>query len=140
MTSLADRRARIARVRRVQHLQAVGAAAVAQGKLVQLEGNAQRLQTLRESLSGQAGHTSGAALGHASELAMRLDDVRHGLDRAIGSAKEAVELRSQERIGTHIALESAERLQVRAVAEMHKMIEERMLASFRPRRKEVEHD
>jgi hypothetical protein len=140
MTSLADRRARIARVRRVQHLQAVGAAAVAEGKLVQLEGNAQRLQGLRNSLSGEAGRTNGAALGNTSELAMRLDDVRHGLDRAIGSAKEAVELRAQERIGTHIALESAERLQTRAVAEMHKMIEERMLASFRPRRKDIEHD
>lgn len=138
MSSLADRRARIARVRRVQHLQAVGAAAAAEGKLVQLEGNAMRLQNLRSSLSSQAGHTSGAALSNAGELAMRLDDVRHGLDRAIGSAKEAVELRSQERIGAHIARESAERLQVRAVAEMHKMIEERMAASFRPRRKEAD--
>jgi hypothetical protein len=140
MKALADRRARIARVRRVQHLQAVGAAAVAEGKLVQLEGNAQRLQGLRDSLASQQGTTSGAALGNTSELAMRLDDVRHGLDRAIGSAKEAVELRSLERIGAHIARESAERLQTRAVAEMHKMIEERMLASFRPRRKDTEHD
>jgi hypothetical protein len=29
---------------------------------------------------------------------------------------------------------------VRAVAEMHRMIEERMAANFRPRRKEAEHD
>ncbi|MDO6416526.1 hypothetical protein Q4F19_19240 [Sphingomonas sp. BIUV-7] len=118
----------------------MGAAAVAEGKLVQLEGNASRLQGLRDSLSGQAGVTSGAALGHSRELAMRLDDVRHGLNRAIGSAREVVELRSQERIGAHIARESAERLQVRAVANMHKMIEERMAAAFRPRRKEAEND
>ena len=140
MKALADRRARIARVRRVQHLQAVGASAIAEGKLVQLEGNAQRLEGLRNSLSGEAGHTNGAALGHAGELAMRLDTVRQGLDRAIGSAREAVELRSQERIGAHIARESAERLQTRAVAEMHKMIEERMAAAFRPRRKDAEND
>lgn len=140
MKALAQQRARIARVRRVQHLQAVGAAAVAEGKLVQLEGNAERLQSLRASLAGEAGVTSGAALGNAGELAMRLDDVRHGLSRAIGSAKEAVELRSIERIGAHIARESAERLQTRAVADMHKMIEERMAASFRPRRKDIEHD
>lgn len=136
MKTVADRRARITRVRRVQHLQAVGAAAAAEGKLVQLEGNAERLQSLRASLSGEAGVTSGAALSNANELATRLDDVRHGLSKAIGSAREAVELRKQERIGTNIALESAERLQVRAVAAMHKMIEERMAASFRPRRKD----
>jgi hypothetical protein len=140
MTALAQQRARIARVRRVQHLQAVGAAAQAEGKLVQLEGNAERLLSLRASLTGEAGITSGAALGNARELAMRLDEVRHGLSRAIGSAKEAVELRSQERIGAHIARESAERLQVRAVADMHRMIEERMAASFRPRRKDAGHD
>ena len=140
MKAQSQQRARIARVRRVQHLQAVGAAAQAEGKLVQLEGNADRLQSLRASLSGAAGLTSGAALSNAAELATRLDDVRHGLSRAIGSAREAVELRSVERIGAHIARESAERLQNRAVADMHKMIEERMAAAFRPRRKDAAHD
>lgn len=139
MTALAARRARITRVRKVQHLQAVGAAAQAEGKLVQLEGNDARLQSLRESLTGETGLTSGAQLSHARELAMRLDDVRHGLQKTIVSAREAAELRSVERMGAHIARESAERLQTRAVADMHKMIEERMLASFRPRRKETDH-
>lgn len=134
MKALADRRARVARVRRVQHLQAAGAAALAEGRLVQLEGNAARLAAVRATLATETGATSGAALGNAGELAMRLDEVRHGLNGAIEGAREVVALRTAERLGAHIQRESAERLQNRAVAEMQQMIEERMAAAFRPRR------
>ena len=131
MKAVADRRARVARVRRVQHLQAVGHAAEAQGRLVQLESSDQRLAALRASLATPP-QTSGAALGNARELAARLDDARHGLDRQMASAREAVALRLAERLGAHIARESAERLKERAVAEMHRLIEARMSAGIRP--------
>ena len=131
MTSLALRRARVARVRRVQHLQAVGNAAEAEGRVVQLETSDSRLAGLRNSLVSEQ-QTTGAALGSLGELSARLDDARVGLGRQIRSAHEVVELRHAERLGAHIAREGAERLQQRAVAEMHRMIERRMAASFRP--------
>lgn len=133
MSALAKQRARIARVRRVQHLQAVGAAAVAEGRLVQLEGNAARLAAVRATLAQDVGATSGAALGNVGELAVRLDTVRAGLTGAIDSARDVVDLRTAARTASHIKREGAERLQVRAVAEMQALIEQRMTAAFRPR-------
>ncbi|NIJ09580.1 hypothetical protein FHS31_003217 [Sphingomonas vulcanisoli] len=131
MSSIAQRRARVARVRRVQHLQAVGNAAEAEGRLVQLETSDQRLAGLRNSLVSES-QTNGATLGSLGELSARLDDARVGLGRQLVSAKQAVDLRLAERLTANIAREGAERLQDRAVAEMHKMIEQRMAASFRP--------
>ncbi len=133
MKALAERRARVARVRRVQHLRAVSAAATAEGRVVQLEGNAQRLAAMRAGLTHDVGVTSGAALGNAAELQARLETAAHGLSQAIGSAREAAALRAQERLGAHIALEGAERLETRAVAAMQDMIEARMAAAFVPR-------
>lgn len=135
MKATAEQRSRIARVRRVQHLQAVGAVSVAEGRLDQLEASAARLATLRASLAAGMGATNGASLSHAGELAQRLDNARASLTPQINSAREAVALRTAERLGAHIARESADRLQTRAVAEMHRIIEERMAGEFRPRTK-----
>src|SRR4051812_41259736 len=133
MKALAQRRARIARVREVQHLQAVSEAASAANKVDQLEGNAAKLAALRMSLSMAPGVTSGAALGNAGELALRLDHVRHGLADAIAGARNVAAARAGERLEADIARESTQRLEHRAVAELQRMIEERMLASIRPR-------
>ena len=141
MKAIAERRARITRVRQVQHLQAVGEAASAEKKVVQLEGNAAKLAALRMSLSMAPGLTSGAALGNASELALRLDQVRSGLADALGAARIAAAARAGERLQADIARESAERLENRAVAELQSMIEERMLANIRHRKaKEARND
>lgn len=133
MKALAERRARITRVRQVQHLQAVSEAVAAETKVVQLEGNAARLAELRNSLSTAAGLTSGAALGNAAELGGRLDHVRSGLTDAIGTARGIAAARAGDRLQADIARESAERLQNRAVADLQAMIEERMLANIRHR-------
>jgi len=133
MKAVAERRTRIARVRQVQHLQAVSEAAYAENKVVQLEGNAARLAALRLSLSLAPGMTNGAALGNTSELGLRLDEVRHGLTDAIGAARSIAATRAGERRDAHIARESAERLETRAVAELQRMIEERMAATIRRR-------
>jgi hypothetical protein len=138
MKSLAERRARITRVREVQHLHAVGEAAAAESKVMQLEGNAAKLAALRMSLSLAPGITSGAQLGNSSEMGLRLDTVRHGLTDAIGAAKAVATARIQDRSDADIRRESAERLEHRAVAELQRMIEQRMLAGIRHRaRKEV---
>lgn len=140
MKALAERRARITRVREVQHLHAVGEAAAAEGKVVQLEGNAARLAALRMSLTLAPGLTSGASLGNAGEMGLRLDTVRHGLTDAIGAAKAVATARVKDRTAADIRRESAERLETRAVAELQRMIEERMAANIRHRRrKEAPH-
>ncbi|HWI86136.1 MAG TPA: hypothetical protein VNT42_07440 [Sphingomonas sp.] len=133
MKALAERRARITRVREVQHLHAVGEAATAEGKVAQLENNAARLIALRMSLSMAPGITSGAALGNAGEMGLRLDTVRHGLADAIGAAKAVALARVHDRQDADIRRESAARLETRAVAELQQMIEARMAASFRHR-------
>jgi hypothetical protein len=138
MTALAHRRARITRVREVQHLQAVGIATAAEEKVAQLEGNAARLAALRTSLTLAPGMTSGATLGNAGELGLRLDSVRDGLTNAIDGAKVVALARADDALTADIARESAERLQVRAVAELQRMIEERMMAAIRPRRPKPE--
>jgi len=133
MRALAERRARITRVREVQHLHAIGEAAAAEGKVVQLEGNAARLAALRMSLSLSPGLTNGASLGNAGEMGLRLDTVRHGLADAIGAAKAVATARVNDRRDADIQRESAERLETRAVAELKRMIEERMTANIRHR-------
>jgi len=138
MKALAERRARITRVREVQHLHAIGEAAAAEGKVVQLEGNAARLAALRMSLTLAPGITTGAGLGNAGEMGLRLDTVRHGLTDAIGAAKAVATARLKDRRDADIRRESAERLETRAVAELQQMIEERMMANIRHRsRKET---
>jgi len=138
MKALAERRARITRVREVQHLQAVSEAATAEGKVVQLETNAAKLAALRMSLELAPGLTSGSTLGHAGEMGLRLDTVRHGLTDAIGAAKAVALARVNERTAADIRRESAERLETRAVAELQHMIEQRMMANIRHRsRKEA---
>jgi|SRR6187402_875034 len=138
MRALAERRARITRVREVQHLHAVGEAAVAEGKVAQLEGNAAKLAALRMSLSMAPGVTNGAALGNSGEMGLRLDTVRHGLTDAIGAAKAIALARINDRRDADIRRESAERLETRAVADLQRMIEERMVAGIRHRsRKET---
>jgi len=133
MKALAERRARITRVREVQHLHAIGEAAAAEGKVVQLEGNAARLAALRMSLTLAPGITTGAGLGNAGEMGLRLDTVRHGLTDAIGAAKAVASARAKDRRDADIRRESAERLETRAVAELQQMIEERMMANIRRR-------
>jgi hypothetical protein len=135
MKALAERRARITRVREVQHLHAVGEAAAAENKLVQLEGNAARLAALRLSLTLTPGLTNGASLGNAGEMGLRLDTVRHGLSDAIGAAKAVAVARANDRLNADIRRESAERLENRAVAELQRLIEQRMAANIRHRRR-----
>ena len=140
MKAIAERRARITRVREVQHLHAIGEAAAAEGKVVQLEGNAAKLAALRMSLTLAPGITTGAGLGNAGEMGLRLDTVRHGLSDAIGAARAIALARANDRRDADIRRESAERLENRAVAELQQMIEERMAANIRHRRrKEPDH-
>lgn len=128
MKRLVERRERIARVRRVQHLQAAATAAQAEGKVASLELSAARLVELRSGLAMDLGAATGSALQNAGELAMRLDNARHGLTDAIASARANAAHAAAQRLEARIRQESAERLGEQAVAAFEETRERRVQA------------
>jgi surfactin synthase thioesterase subunit len=126
-------RARIARVRRIQHGLAALAATRAQDHVEALEHNEERLKQMRHALSAAAGPCMGADLAGRAELAMRLEAAREGLAKTIVGAKKAMNLREQARIGARRDQESAEQLEVRAASAAARKQDRRSAALFRPR-------
>lgn len=133
MKALVKKRARITRVRAAQHLLAASAAATAEAQVTSLESNAAKLASLRDSLSMTVGPVSGATLQNRGELALRLDNARHGLAGAIASAKTVAEQKIAERLEARQRQESAAKLDARAVQALTQWSEARMAASFRPK-------
>ncbi len=133
MSSTVQRRERIARVRRVEHVQAAAAAAQAEAQLQSLESSAARVLDLRLTLTTGVGSMAAGTLAARGELAHRLDVARFGLADAIASARATAAARSAERIEARIRQESAERLVERAAGDAALLAERRMVASARPR-------
>lgn len=133
MKALIRKRARISRVRSVQHLLAASDAASAEAQVISLENNAAKLVMLRDSLTIPVGETSGAILQNRGQLAQRLDGARSGLASAINSAKATAEQKVAERLEARQRQESAAKLDARAVQALSDWTEARMSASFRPR-------
>ncbi len=129
----AAKRARIARVRRVQHSLAAASAAHAENHAAMLETSADRLAQLRFSLSVGKGISSGAAIANLGELAMRLDDARHGLNDAIASARANADLQAEARLAARRRQESANKLETRAAMALAEFLERNAITS--PRRK-----
>jgi hypothetical protein len=134
--SAIGQRARIARVRRLQHGLAARAAAEASGQLRMLETSDRRLGQMRQGLAAEPGATTGAAMAARGELAMRLEAARTGLGRTIDGARAASELRERARIGARRDQESAEKLEKRAAAAALRRAEEKGAAGFRFRRRD----
>ncbi len=126
-------RARIARVRRIQHGLAALAATKAQDQVQTLEGNEQRLKQMRQALSAATGSCSGADLASRCELAMRLEAAEEGLAKTIVGAKKTVAIREQARIGAWRDQESAEQLEQKAASAAARQQDRRSAAAFRPR-------
>lgn len=133
MKALVKKRARITRVREAQHLLAATVAASAEAQVVNLETNAAKLASLRDSLTLPIGASSGAVLQNRGTLAQRLDNARHGLNSAIASAKVTAEQKVAERLEARQRQESAAKLDQRAVKALQDWTEARMAAAFRPR-------
>ena len=133
MKALVAKRARITRVRDVQHRLAMSAAATAEAHVANLETNAAKLASMRDSLTVPTGPTTGAALQNRGELAQRLDTARHGLSDAITSARAAAEQKIAERLEARQRQESAAKLDARAVQALSAWTEARMAANFRPK-------
>ena len=131
--SLPAQRARIARVRRIQHNLAAAAAAKANGHVQALELNSRRLKQIREGLAAEPGLTSGASLASRGELAVRLESARDGLGRTINGARAAARLREAERLGARRDQDGAEKLERRAWQAAVTAADQRAAARFRPR-------
>ena len=129
----AAKRARIARVRRVQHSLAAASAARAENHAAMLETSAARLAQLRLSLSIGKGMSNGAAMANLGELAMRLDDARHGLTDAIASARASADQQADLRLAARRRQESANKLEARAAAALAEFLERNAVSA--PRRK-----
>ena len=136
MSVLVERRARFARIRRVQHLQAAAHAAQAEGRANSLENTAAHLTQLCHSLSPAIGTIAAGQLSNAGELAMRLDAVRDGLSDSIVSARATALESAARRLEARIRQESAERLEERA-ARAIALLRERKLQALTGRRKET---
>ena len=136
MSGLVQRRARFARIRRVQHLQAAASAAQADARASSLENTAAHLAQLCHSLSPAPGPIVAAQLSNAGELAMRLDAVRNGLTDSIVSARATALESAARRLEARIRQESAERLEERAARALALLRERKQQAST-GRRKEI---
>src|SRR3546814_14547138 len=133
MTANLRQRARIVRVRRVQHDLAAAAAARASAELKALEHSEERLKQLRQGLGADQGEVFGGALASLGELAMRLDKAREGLGRTINGARVQVAAREGVRLAARRAQECAEKLEATA-APTARRAEERKQDSHRPPR------
>ncbi len=131
--SIVSQRARIARVRKIQHDLAALAAAKASGHVRLLESNDERLGQMRLGLGAEAGLTSGAALASRGELAMRLEGAREGLGKTINGARTAAALREKARLGAHRDQKSAEKLEQKAASAAAIIAEKRTGRQFRRR-------
>jgi hypothetical protein len=136
MKAATQTRARIARIRRVQHVQAAAVAARADAHAEALELSADRLAQLRMSLTPSTGMVNGASLSQSAELAMRLDDARNGLKDAMVSARANAEHHASLRMEARRQQEAAEKLKDRAVVALNEFLE-RSHQAARPRRQRL---
>lgn len=133
MTANLRQRARIVRVRRVQHDLAAAAAARASAELKALEHSEERLGQLRQGLGADQGQVFGAALASLGELAMRLDTAREGLGRTINGARVQVAAREGVRLAARRDQESAEKLEEKAAAAARRAEERKKAVHRAPR-------
>jgi type II secretory pathway component HofQ len=133
MNGLVRQRARLARVRRIQHGLAATVAAQAAGRVQMLETSRERLRQMRSELRPAEGPTTGAAMARMGELAMRLDSARHNLGPTIDSARSAAAAREGERRAARRDQESAEKLEAAAMRVAEELAEQRLRQAGRGR-------
>lgn len=135
---LVNQRARIGRIRRIQHGLAAFAAARASDHVQMLEANEAKLKQMRMGLGAATGETSGATLASRGELAMRLESARDGLQGTIAGARAAALLREEARLDARREQESAEKLERMAASAAARAEDRKVGARFRPRLRDKE--
>lgn len=133
MKEVVKRRARIARVRRAQHLQASAHAQLAENRVLTLEGQAGHLIRLASDLDATPGHSTGRMIANSGELAQRLRAARDGLTDAIVGARATALERAARRMEARIKQESAERLDQRARSALAEFLERKANIPVRKR-------
>ena len=133
MNGLVRQRARLARVRRIQHGLAATVAARAAGRVQMLETSRERLLQMRSELRPVEGATTGAAMARMGELAMRLDAARNSLGPTIDSARSAAAAREADRRAARRDQESAEKLEAAALRVAEEAAEQRLRQAGRGR-------
>lgn len=128
MSRLIASRKRLARVRHVQHSQAVASVLDARQAAGHIATNAERIANVRTELFDEAGITTGAVLASRRELAGRLEQAGQQLDGALYDANRVVEARDAERITANREREIAERLKDKAHAARDALREARLAA------------
>jgi hypothetical protein len=86
MTGTTARRARLLRLRTIEHRIAKAKLARADAALVNLERIAGRIAALRDGLGASVGGTSGMALKAMTEMSQRLDAARSGMTAPMSEA------------------------------------------------------
>ncbi|MFT3964473.1 MAG: hypothetical protein QM690_01140 [Sphingobium sp.] len=128
MSKLVRKRARLLRVRHVQHMLAVAETSRARDEALQIENNAQRLAMMRGELFGETGTTNGAMLSAQRELAARLEQAGRQLDGALYDAKRRIEQKEALAIAADREREIAERLKDKARRAAEERLEARLAA------------
>jgi len=135
MKAIVRRRARIARVRRIEHAHAAAIAVAAETRVVTLEQQSSHLGRLAVDLAPTSGLMTGATLSNAAELADRLRRAQHSLANTISGARAAAFEQSLARIEARIRQESADRLETRAHEKLAEDLERRFAHAARAHRR-----
>ncbi|MCE7795627.1 hypothetical protein LWE61_03545 [Sphingobium sufflavum] len=128
MTRLVKKRARLLRVRHVQHMLAVAETSRARDEAAHIESNAERLALMRGELFGATGSLDGATLSAQRELAARLEQAGRQLDGALYDANRRIEQKQALAIAADREREIAERLKDKARRAADDQLEARIAA------------
>jgi hypothetical protein len=128
------KRARVLRVRHVQHAMAVAETARARDEAEGIARNADRLRHVRAELFANQGLANGASFASMQELASRLEMAGRQLDGALYDARRKVEAKEALGLAANREREIAAKLKDRARAELEEWRENRLAALPRYRR------
>lgn len=127
MSKLVKKRARLLRVRHVQHVLAVAETSRARDEARAIETNAERLRAMRGELFGDD-MQNGAVLAARRELAARLEQAGRQLDGALYDAKRRIAQKEELAIAADREREIAERLKDKARRAAEERLEARLAA------------
>jgi hypothetical protein len=135
MSAAATRRARLLRLRTIEHRVAAVRLVAADSAHAAVASVSDRVQQLRDGITVPMGQVSGRDLQSLTELCERLDRARIGLQQSLDDARQTRDARDAERIAAHVAEERTGR--VHADASRREAIERdlRSAASRPPRLK-----
>lgn len=115
MSQTAERRARILRLRTIEHRVAAVRLAQADAAHASVVQVAQRVAALRDQVNVNEGLQNGSDLHSMAELAERLDRARTGLDRSLAEAAEVRDARDAERIAARLKEDRTGRVHAEAM-------------------------